>query len=109
MRRVGVIGTMVWDTIYGRDGETEPVEEWGGIAYALAALEASLPPEWRIVPLIKVGRDLAQRVSPITDSLPRRASVRRSSRTQQPGHPTVHFVRAPKRADDGWSSPLDLE
>lgn len=50
---------MVWDTIYGRDPARPAVEEWGGIAYALAALDAALEGGWEIVPLIKVGRDLA--------------------------------------------------
>lgn len=59
MPRVGVVGSMVWDVIYGRDPLTAPVEEWGGIAYALAGMDAALPPDWEIVPLIKVGRDLA--------------------------------------------------
>ena len=59
LKRLGVIGSMVWDTIYGRDPAQPAVEEWGGIAYALAALDATLDSDWRIVPLIKVGRDLA--------------------------------------------------
>jgi pfkB family carbohydrate kinase len=54
---------MVWDTIYGRDPAQAAVEEWGGIAYALAALDATLTDEWQIVPLIKVGRDLAPRAN----------------------------------------------
>ncbi len=54
---------MVWDTIYGRDPAQPAVEEWGGIAYALAALDATLTDEWQIVPLIKVGRDLAPRAN----------------------------------------------
>jgi len=58
-RRLGVLGSLVWDVIHGRDPSTGPVEEWGGIAYALAAFEASLPPGWEVVPLIKVGFDLA--------------------------------------------------
>lgn len=59
-RRLGVVGTMVWDTIH-RPGEREtPVREWGGIAYALGALDAALPPEWEIVPLVRVGSDLAE-------------------------------------------------
>lgn len=58
MPRLGVIGTFVWDVIYGRDPVARPVEEWGGITYALAALDAALPPEWRVVPLARVGRDL---------------------------------------------------
>jgi hypothetical protein len=57
--RVGILGSLVWDQIYGRDPLSPPVEEWGGIAYALAGLDVSLPPDWEIVPLIKVGRDLS--------------------------------------------------
>ena len=57
-RRLGVIGTFVWDVIHGRDIRTEPVEEWGGITYALSALDAALNDDWEIVPLIKVGADL---------------------------------------------------
>lgn len=59
MKRIGVVGAMVWDTIYGRDPAQPAVEEWGGIAYALAGLDAALPDDWEIVPLIKVGADLA--------------------------------------------------
>jgi len=59
VKRIGVVGAMVWDTIYGRDPAQPAVEEWGGIAYALAALDAALADDWEIVPLIKVGRDLA--------------------------------------------------
>lgn len=58
---MGVIGTFVWDVIHGRDPMQAPVEEWGGIAYALGALDAALPDEWEIVPIIKVGGDLAER------------------------------------------------
>jgi pfkB family carbohydrate kinase len=59
MPKVGILGSLVWDQIYGRDPLAEPVEEWGGIAYALASLDASVGPGWEIVPLIKVGQDLA--------------------------------------------------
>lgn len=59
MKKVGIVGSMVWDLIYGRDPSAPPVEEWGGIAYALSGLDAALDDDWRIVPLIKVGRDLA--------------------------------------------------
>ncbi|MFI5280979.1 MAG: PfkB family carbohydrate kinase [Gemmatimonadales bacterium] len=58
MRRVGVLGTMIWDSVTGRDGPGTS-EEWGGIGYSLAALDAALPGDWRVVPLVKVGRDLA--------------------------------------------------
>jgi len=58
-RRVGVIGSFVWDVIYGRDPRELPVQEWGGITYALSALDAALPDDWEIVPLVRVGDDLA--------------------------------------------------
>ena len=60
MKRVGVVGSMVWDLIYGRDPVSPVVEEWGGIAYGLSGIDAALTDEWQIVPLIKVGRDLAE-------------------------------------------------
>ena len=59
-RTLGVIGTLVWDRILDRDGRAEPVEEWGGIGYALAALSASLPEGWSVLPILKLGRDLAE-------------------------------------------------
>jgi sugar/nucleoside kinase (ribokinase family) len=60
-RRLGVIGTFVWDEIHGRDAALRdaPIEEWGGIAYALAACDAALGADWELVPLVKVGADLA--------------------------------------------------
>ena len=60
-KRLGVIGSFVWDVIHGRDPRDHPVEEWGGITYALGALDAALPDGWEIVPIMKVGRDLADR------------------------------------------------
>lgn len=60
-RRLGVIGSFVWDVIYGRTPGSAPVQEWGGITYALGAIDAALPDDWEIVPLMKVGNDLAAR------------------------------------------------
>lgn len=71
VKRLGVIGAMVWDTIHGRDPLRPAVEEWGGIAYALAALDATLSDEWTIVPLIKVGRDLAPKANDFLRTLRR--------------------------------------
>src|ERR1041385_71600 len=48
VKRLGVIGSMVWDTIYGRDPAQPAVEEWGGISYSLAALDATLRDDWQI-------------------------------------------------------------
>jgi sugar/nucleoside kinase (ribokinase family) len=59
LKKLGVLGTMIWDTIVGRDPAEAPLEEWGGIGYALAGLDASLDDGWEIVPLVKVGRDMA--------------------------------------------------
>jgi hypothetical protein len=67
--RIGVIGTFVWDVIYGRDPRSVPVEEWGGITYALSGLDAALDDDWEIVPLIKVGSDLAERAKRFLGSL----------------------------------------
>jgi sugar/nucleoside kinase (ribokinase family) len=47
------------------------VQEWGGIAYALSALAASLPAGWEVVPIIKVGRDLAESAFRFLRQLPR--------------------------------------
>jgi hypothetical protein len=68
-KRVGVIGSIVWDVHYGRDRRTVPIEEWGGITYALAAFDAALTDAWEIVPLVKVGDDLADRARAFCHSL----------------------------------------
>ncbi len=60
-RRVGVIGSMCWDVIHGRDKREVPIEEWGGISYSLSGLDAALTDDWEIVPLIKVGDDLVDK------------------------------------------------
>ena len=60
MKRLGVLGTLVRDTII-HPGGTGPVRAWGGIGYALAAFEAALPDGWRIVPIVKIGADLHAR------------------------------------------------
>ena len=61
---------MVWDRIVDRDGRREPVEEWGGIGYALAALSAGLPDDWRILPILKVGRDLSEEAYRFVQEIP---------------------------------------
>jgi hypothetical protein len=71
MKRVGVIGTFVWDVIHGRHARDVPVQEWGGITYSLAALDAALPTDWEIVPIMKVGSDLAVRATQFLGTLRR--------------------------------------
>jgi len=58
VKRLGVIGSFVWDIIHGRDVRALPVQEWGGITYALSAADAALSDEWALVPLSRVGSDL---------------------------------------------------
>jgi hypothetical protein len=87
--RLGVIGSLVWDEIHGRDPAAPPVEEWGGIAYGLAGLDASLADGWEIVPLIKVGIDLAMSADVFLHSLER---VRRDARFVAVGPPTNRVV-----------------
>ena len=70
-KRLGVVGTLVWDTIRLRDGHPGQTEEWGGVAYALSAFEAALPEEWEIVPIIKVGSDLSESAWRFLRSFPR--------------------------------------
>lgn len=100
MNRLGVIGTMVWDSIYGRDHQSEPVEEWGGIAYALAALEASLPANWEIVPLIKVGRDLAPAANAFLNALTHRSAADRFVEVpDRNNRVTLHYQSSHRRAE----------
>ena len=67
--KVGVLGSLVWDVIHGRDPAAAPVEEWGGIAYALGGFDAALPAAWRLVPLIKVGSDLRDEAAELLGGL----------------------------------------
>jgi len=73
MRRLGVIGSFVWDVIYGRGDRQGPVQEWGGITYALGAFDAALPNDWHVVPLVKIGRDVLPRAGDFLASLRRLA------------------------------------
>jgi sugar/nucleoside kinase (ribokinase family) len=59
VKRLGIIGTFVWDIIHGRDSRRAPIEEWGGITYALSGCDAAIGDGWEMVPLVKVGSDLA--------------------------------------------------
>jgi sugar/nucleoside kinase (ribokinase family) len=70
-KRLGVIGTFVWDVIHGRDVRVEPVEEWGGVTYALSAADAALPTDWELVPLVKVGTDLGREARTFLKTLQR--------------------------------------
>jgi len=98
--KVGVLGSLVWDVIHGRDPAAPPVEEWGGIAYALAGLDAALPPEWEIVPLIKVGSDLAPEAGRFLTSLRRLVSGGRCVEVPGPNNRVVlHYQTTERRCE----------
>jgi hypothetical protein len=108
--KVGIVGSLVWDRIYGRDPLAPPVEEWGGIAYALAGLDASLPPEWEIVPLIKVGRDLSAKAQELLRGLARLAPGGRCIEVTAPNNRVVlHYQSTERRCErmaggvPGWT------
>ncbi len=100
MPRVGVLGSLVWDTIHGRDPLAAPVEEWGGIAYALAGMDAALPADWEIVPLIKVGQDLAPQAAAFYRTLHRLAPGARPIEVPvENNRVTLHYHSATRRCE----------
>ena len=97
MPRVGIIGSLVWDIIHGRDPLAPPVEEWGGIAYALAGLDASLPSDWEIVPLIKVGRDLSGQAQDLLRGMARLTPGGRCVEVMAPNNRVVLYYQSAER------------
>ena len=72
MPRLGVLGTMVWDSIFGPEaGPDDAVHAWGGIAYSLAAADAALGPSWSLFPIAKVGGDLRSEADRFFETLRR--------------------------------------
>ena len=109
-RRVGVIGSFVWDVIHGRDARSVPVEEWGGITYTLAGLDAALPDDWEIVPILKVGYDLAERAREYLRTLRHIAPDAALIEVPYPGHRVeLRYIDDERRTEvltgviPGWS------
>jgi sugar/nucleoside kinase (ribokinase family) len=65
-----VIGALVWDDIHAYDMAAEPVSGWGGVGYVLSAL-AAVEVDWEIVPIVKVGSDLADPARDFLQGIPR--------------------------------------
>ncbi|MEX2583336.1 MAG: carbohydrate kinase family protein [Gemmatimonadota bacterium] len=86
-RRLGVLGTFVWDTIWhpGR-GDERPLEQWGGIAYSMAAASAACPAGWEIEPFAKVGEDLLTEALRFVDDLANVGSREGLRRVAQPNN-----------------------
>ena len=100
MPRLGVVGVLVWDEIHGRDPAAPAVEEWGGIAYALAALDAALPAGWEVVPLIKVGRDMSGQAAAFYRRLSRLAPGARPIEVDAPNNRVVlHYQTSARRCE----------
>lgn len=108
-RRLGVLGTLVQDTIH-HPGASRPVRDWGGIAYALAALDAVLPPGWTLVPVIKVGRDLFAEASAYLHTFARIGDMALVRRVPEPNNRVELFYSTPADRTEilsggvpGWS------
>jgi len=72
MKRLGVLGTFVWDRIWTLEDAArgEPFTSWGGVAYSLASAAAARPEGWEVVPVVKVGRDLEAEARELLAGLP---------------------------------------
>jgi len=110
MPKIGILGSLVWDVIYGRDPAAPPVEEWGGIAYALGGFDAALPPDWQIVPLIKVGSDLKDDAAELLRGLSRLVRGGRCVEVPAPNNRvTLRYESAERRCErmsggvPGWT------
>ena len=74
---IGALGTIVLDTIHpapaatAGDGsrESAPLEDWGGLVYALESLEVAREEGWRFLPIAKVGDDVFEAASRRVESL----------------------------------------
>ena len=109
-KRIGVIGTFVSDVIHGRDARAVPVEEWGGITYSLSGLDAALPDDWEIVPIMKVGHDLAAKARQYLGTLRHLAPDAALVEVPYPGHRVeLRYVDDERRTEvltggiPGWS------
>jgi hypothetical protein len=96
-KRVGVMGSFVWDVIHGRDPRDAPVEEWGGITYALGALDAALGADWEFVPILKVGSDLAHSARQFVANLERAAPDAAPIEVPHPNNRVVMHYQSDER------------
>jgi hypothetical protein len=110
MPSLGILGSLVWDIIHGRDPAAPPVEEWGGIAYGLGGLDAALEPAWNFVPLIKVGSDLRSEAAKLLSGLQRLVPGGRCVEVPVPNNRvTLRYRSAERRAErmsggvPGWT------
>jgi len=70
-RRLGIIGTFVWDTVWtlGDQAAGRAFETWGGVSFSVASAAATRPEGWEIVPIAHVGADLVDQVHAYLDTV----------------------------------------
>jgi len=111
-RTLGVVGTMVFDRIIPFEGRA--VEGWGGIGYSVAAASATLPPDWGVRPVARVGQDLFREAREALAAMPR--CDLRLVRVAEPNNRVELRYRDPERRSEhlsggvsGWQAPELLE
>lgn len=85
MKRLGVLGTAVLDSIR-HPRRPAAVEALGGITYSLAAFEARPIAGWTLVPVMKVGRDAGEAVDAFLARLSRVGSLEGVRRVDEPNN-----------------------
>ncbi|MFQ5678201.1 MAG: hypothetical protein ACE5HP_01925 [Gemmatimonadota bacterium] len=92
---------MVWDTIYARDpGREGPIEEWGGISYALSAFDAVALEGWSLFPIVKVGADMRRPADRFLSTLERIDSLQGVRTVPEPNNRVeLRYVDASRRCE----------
>jgi hypothetical protein len=67
-RRVGIIGTVIKDTIHYMDGQI--THALGGVLYTILPMRVFLPEDYELTPIMHVGQDLHSEVTGILECLP---------------------------------------
>lgn len=102
----------MWDTIHARDpGRDAPIEEWGGIAYALSAFDAASAEGWTLFPIAKVGADLRERADRFLAGLSRVDSLDGVRTVREPNNRVeLHYRDSVRRCErltggvPGWTA-----
>ncbi len=112
MPRLGVLGTLVLDTIHRPGVDGDALTDWGGIAYSLAALEAVAPTGWDVFPLIKIGADLRREADVFLGGLERAGSLDGILTVPEPNNRVdLYYSSKPRRCErliggvPGWTWP----
>lgn len=91
---IGALGTIVVDTIHPAPAatadagsrESAPLEDWGGLVYALESLEVAREDGWRFLPIAKVGDDVFEAASRRVGSLSGVAALDGLRRVEEPNN-----------------------